>query len=264
MATGAVIIEKQLLAAFGHGGNICPRQPPGRRRVQPARRRRVRSGRPAYHVIAGNHPIDRAGVIVGDIDCPVGALGDIDRAPGDVAVTVEAGEEVPLLYAVVRPVQRDDLVAVGNAAVPGAVQSDQRRAFVAGGPAAVFDKGHAQRRVVGAKIMGRGGRLARPGQRVGAHVGIGHVVAVEIGPAVITAGLDAIQLAGGEVVTQQVAPVVRRVQFAAPGRPVKTDAVAQPGGEDLTTAAVEPEAHHGGAPLILFHADIAGRALGEV
>ena len=112
--------------------------------------------------------------------------------------------------------------------------------------------------------MGGWCRFALGGHWISAHIGVGDIVAVVIGPAVEVALFDEIQFTGREIVAQQVATVIRGVEFAVPGRPVKTHAVAQASGDDVAAAAIGREAHHGVAALILFHADITGRSLGQV
>ena len=90
--------------------------------------------------------------------------------------------------------------------------------------------------------------------------GSGWRVAVRERPAVEAALHDAVQLAGREVVAEQIAAVVGRVELAAVGLPVEADGVAQPRREDLALAAVGPEAQHRRAARVLLDADVAARA----
>ena len=177
----------------------------------------------------------------------------------------EPRQEVALLdRAVLAPVQRHDLVAVRHRAVPRAVQRNDRRALVARGPRRRAQEDDAERGVVRAETVR--GRLRRREQRLvpGAQVGVEHVEAVHVRPAVEGAALDAVEFVRREVVAKQVAAVLGGVERAVPRRPVEADAVAQAGRVDLALRAVGREAHHRGATRVLFLADVAGRALREV
>ena len=106
--------------------------------------------------------------------------------------------------------------------------------------------------------------MTLPCQGVFAHVRVGQVSAIVIGPAIEVILLDVVQFAGGEIVSQQVAAIVRGIELATPGRPVETDAIAQAGGDRFSVAAVQFETHYGGASGIPLLTDIAGRALSQV
>ena len=257
MTAPAAVVTVQVGAAFRHGCQVRCCQP-GRRLAVQAAGSKVHRGLPGDNVLAAAHPINGAGVVIGNVDRPVRSLGHVHGAPGNITFAVEAAEKIPLLDAVLAPVQGDHLVAVRRAAVPGAVQGDQGAAPVVFRPARTVYKADPQGCVVGAKAVGRGGGLALRRQRVGAHVGIRYIGAVVIGPAVkITLG-DPVELAGRKIVPQQVAAIVGGVQVATPGRPVEAHAVAQAGGDDLAAAAIRCKTHHGGAPLVRLLADIAG------
>ena len=93
-----------------------------------------------------------------------------------------------------------------------------------------------------------------------AEVGVGNAVAVGVGPAVETALDHPVELAGREVVAEQVAPVVGGVQFRGARTPVEADRVAQAGGVGLHVGAVGAQAEQAGATLVLFLADVAARS----
>jgi hypothetical protein len=93
-----------------------------------------------------------------------------------------------------------------------------------------------------------------------AEVRVRHAVAVGEREAVEAALHDAVQLAGREVVAEEVATIVRRVQVAGAGLPVEADGVAEAARVYLLARAVGPIAHDRGATTIVLDAHVAARA----
>ena len=262
--TGAALVALvERTTIVGHGGQVSLCQPLGGFGIQATYRgqrhwRGLFPGGQITIAFAVGDPINCAGVIVGYVDIAVRTLGDVHGAAGNIAIEIETGEKVALLDAVVCPVQRHDFIAVGDTAVPGAVQRGECAASIRWWQGVSIKKGHAQRRVVRLKSVGGWRWLALIGKRVRAHIRIGDIIAIKVGPAVEFALFYPVEFAGWKIIAQHVTAVVRGIEVSAPGRPVETDAVAQACRNNLTRAAVQLEAHHGRSPGVLFLADIAG------
>ena len=95
-------------------------------------------------------------------------------------------------------------------------------------------------------------------------IGIGHAVAVCKGPAVEAPLHHQVELARREIVTEQVATVVRGIELPCAGPPVEADGVPQAAREDLHVRSVGIEAQHRGTSGVLLEANVAARSQGEV
>ena len=144
------------------------------------------------------------------------------------------------------------------------MQGNECNARELGGSLAMAQKADTERRIVRAKGMcGRNG-LPNDCLVPWAKLGIDDRRPVHVGPAIKTAGNDAVQFVGGQVITKQVATVFGRIESTVPRRPIKSVGVASAGRNHLAPAAVEFETHHRGTARILFKAHVAGRTLTEI
>ena len=156
--------------------------------------------------------------------------------------------------------QRDHLVAVLARAIPGTVQRHHGRAAQGRGPALALEERDPERRVVRAERVDGRDRAGDLRCATGPEIRIRHAIAVREGPAVEASGHDAVELAGRQVVAQQIAAVVGGVELAVRRPPCEADRVAQPGREDLAVGAVGTEAQDGGPAWIVLDAHVAARA----
>src|SRR5262249_39066259 len=95
-------------------------------------------------------------------------------------------------------------------------------------------------------------------------VRIGNAIAVRDRPSIEPAFDDAVELAGWKVVTQQIAPVVGRVQYPRAGLPVETDGVPQPGGIDLLARAIQSGRNAPRPPSVPLYTRVAARSNRDV
>jgi hypothetical protein len=117
----------------------------------------------------------------------------------------------------------------------------------------------AERRVVCPEAVRRpaGARDAFvPGR---AEIRIRHTRAVDVGPAIEAAHDDLVELAGREVISEQIAAVVGGEERARARLPVEAHAVAQSRGVQLLLAAIRSVAHDRGAPRVVLLAHVAAR-----
>ena len=97
-----------------------------------------------------------------------------------------------------------------------------------------------------------------------AQVGVRYTLAVGERPAVEAPALDPVELAGREVVTEQIATVVGREELSAAWAPVEAHRVAKSRGIELGLAAVGLVAENGRAPGVALLARVAARSDGDV
>ena len=212
------------------------------RRARRARRRAARRADPRRPRLGGAaaaralavaaspraHAIDRAGVVVGHVDRAVGTLGDVDRAPDHVARRCS------------KPV-RKSRSAIAPSGAPSAATRPCSRPSSCGSTSRAARRARRRAAPAGAsalrtKVMPSGALCARKPCAGGIDAAISRLVPrAEVRdrardrrsrtasrrsrPASI-----AVQLAGREVVAEQVAAVVGRVELVGAGLPVEADA----------------------------------------
>ena len=98
----------------------------------------------------------------------------------------------------------------------------------------------------------------------GAVFRIGLAREIALGPAIVSAVLDDVDVFGREVITQVVAVVVAAPQLASRGIERQADAVAEPAREDPSARAVGVELRDGRAHRVTFVAEIARGPRGDV
>src|SRR5450759_3953910 len=142
--------------------------------------------------------------------------------------------------------------------VPRAVLGDEDLAAVLGGEHRTRVEPHPERRDVGAQLEGR--RAEALAGKLLAELRVGDVSSVAVREPEVEAGVRReVQLVGGAVVSEPVAPVVREPQLLRLGMPVETDRVPHAAGDDFEARTVGPEARDRGV-RVAAPADVAWRA----
>src|SRR5439155_25927032 len=148
-----------------------------------------------------------------------------------------------------------------NRAIPRAVQRDERVAPVIGRERGAGVEGEPERRRM--RLDGDRRRLdARAARR--SVLGIGFAGEVALGPAVVAAGLDDVDVLGRQVIAQIVAVVVPAPQLAGRRIERQADRVPEPTREDASARAVGVELRYRGAQRIALVTEIAGRPDREI
>src|SRR6267143_223282 len=211
------------------------------------------------------HPPDFATVVVTHEKRSVRKHQETDRPPPAGAVgTLPTDDEIIYAHrAAPAAVHLDayDLCARRHGAIPRAVQCDERVAAILSGELGARVERESERRRMRLHRDRRGLDVRAVSRSV---LGIGLAGEIALGPAVVAAVFDDVDVLRGKVIAQVVAVVVAAPQLTGGGIERDTDRVAQPFGEYAAARTIPIELRHGGAQRVALVAEVAGRTHGHV
>src|SRR6267143_4403831 len=204
------------------------------------------------------HPPDFATVLVTHEKRSVWKHQETDRPPPAGAVgTLPTDDEILHAHrAVPAAVHLDayDLCARRHGAIPRAVQCDERVAAILAGELRTRVEREPERRRVRLDRDRRGLDVRAVSRSV---LGIGFAGEIALGPAVIAAVLDDVDVLRRKVIAQVVAVVIPAPKLARFRIERDADRVAQPLGKHVAARSMKVQLRHGGAQRVALVAEIA-------
>ena len=166
------------------------------------------------------HPINKASVIIADVKRTIGRLNNIDGATGNISIPFKAGKKVMFDdFPFGIPFQPNHLVPIGPRSVPGTVQGHECATPEALASERTSKKCHTKRSVMSAKAMFWTCCALFNGHVAATKIGVRDTESIDVGPPIELPVLDAIELTGGEIVSQEDHDHFRRVECSVPRCP---------------------------------------------